>query len=46
MYLKHNNMSKKADNASLIEYFDQYQAFCFDLSPDSVLKGGLNFKYK
>tara|TARA_B100001971_G_C18180140_1_gene532292 strand:+ start:750 stop:1274 length:525 start_codon:yes stop_codon:yes gene_type:complete len=46
MYLKHNNMNKKADKGSLIEYFDQYQAFCFDLSPDSVLKGGLNFKYK
>ena len=44
-YLKSNNMKKKANNGSLIEYFDKYQAFCFDLSPDSVLKGGLNFKY-
>ena len=45
-YLKLNNMKKKANNVSLIEYFDKYQAFCFDLSPDSVLKGDLNFKYK
>ena len=39
-------MKKKADNVPLIEYFDKYQAFCFDLSPDSVLRGNLNFKYK
>ena len=45
-YLEHNNMKKKADNVPLIEYFDKYQAFCFDLSLDSVLKGNLNFKYK
>ena len=45
-YLKLNNMKKKANNVSLIEYFDKYQAFCLDLSPDSVLKGDLNFTYK
>ena len=45
-YLKLNNMKKKANNVSIIEYFDKYQAFCFDLSSDSVLKGDLNFKYK
>ena len=45
-YLKLNNAKKKAYNASLIEYFDKYQAFCFDLTPDSVLKGDLNFNYK
>ena len=45
-YLTHNNKKKKADNVPLIEYFDKYQAFCFDLSLDSVLKGNLNFKYK
>ena len=45
-YFTHNNMKKKADNVPLIEYFDKYQAFCFDLSLDSVLKGNLNFKYK
>ena len=45
-YLEHNNMEKKADNVPLIEYFDRYQAFCLDLSLDSVLKGDLNFRYK
>ena len=45
-YLKLNNMKKKGNNVSLIEYFDKYQAFCFDLRPDSVLKGDLNFTYK
>ena len=45
-YLKLNNMRKKADNISLIEYFVKYQAFCFDLTPDSVLKGDLNFNYE
>ena len=45
-YLEHNNMKKKADNVPLIEYFDRYQAFCLDLSLDSVLKGDLNFRYK
>ena len=45
-YLTHNNKKKKADNVPLIEYFDKYQAFCFDLSLDSVLRGNLNFKYK
>ena len=45
-YLEHNNMKKKADNVPLIEYFGKYQAFCLDLSLDSVLKGDLNFRYK
>ena len=45
-YLKHNNMNKKANNVSIIKYFDKYQAFCLDLTPDSVLEGDLNFKYK
>ena len=45
-YLKLNDMKKKAYNTSLIEYFDKYQAFCLDLSLDSVLKGDLKFRYK
>ena len=45
-YLEYNYMKKKADNVPLIEYFDKYQAFCLDLSLDSVLKGDLNFRYK
>ncbi len=27
----------------LIEYFNKYESFCFDLNPDNVLKGDLNF---
>ena len=42
-YLKLNNTIKKANNVSLFQYFDKYQAFCFDLSLDSVLTGELNF---
>ena len=34
------------NNIGLVAYFDQYQAFCFDLSSDSVIKGDLNFNYK
>ena len=45
-YLKLNNTKEKAYNASLIRYFDKYQAFCLDLSLDSVLKCDLNFRYK
>ena len=45
-YLEHNNTGKKANNVYLVDYFDKYQTFCFDLSLDSVLKGNLNFKYK
>jgi cytochrome b pre-mRNA-processing protein 3 len=45
-YLKLNNMIKNTSNISLIEYFNKYQTFCFDLPLESVLKGILNFKYK
>ena len=45
-YLKQNADKKSADNIGLVEYFDKYQAFCFDLSSDSVLSGDLNFNYK
>ena len=30
----------------LIDYFDKYEAFCLDLSSDSVLKGEIKFNYK
>ena len=33
-------------NKGIIDYFDKYEAFCFDLKPDSVLKGELKFNYK
>jgi len=45
-YLESNNEQKNSNNTPLIDYFDKYQAFCFDLSSDSVLKGDLKFNYK
>ena len=45
-YLVQNSDKKKANYISLVDYFDKYQAFCFELGPDSVLKGDLNFNYK
>ena len=45
-YLAQNIEIKSADNIGLVEYFDKYQAFCFDLSSDSVSKGDFNFNYK
>jgi len=45
-YLTQNADKKSTNNIELVEYFDKYQAFCFDLSSDSVLKGDLNFNYK
>ena len=45
-YLDQNKDQKKPNNMLLINYFDKYQAFCFDLSSNSVLKGDLNFNYK
>ena len=45
-YFEHYNKGKKANKVHLIEYFEKYQAFCLDLTLDSVLKGDLNFKYK
>ena len=45
-YLDRNKDQKTANNMLLIKYFDKYQAFCFDLNPDSVLKGYVKFNYK
>ena len=45
-YLEQNNRKNPTINPLLIEYFNQYEAFCFDLIPDSVLKGDLNFNFK
>ena len=45
-YLTQNVDKKSTNNIGLVEYFDKYRAFCFDLSSDSVLKGDLNFNYK
>tara|TARA_B000000460_G_scaffold28812_1_gene18203 strand:- start:70 stop:456 length:387 start_codon:yes stop_codon:yes gene_type:complete len=45
-YLELNNVNNTTINEGIIEYFDKYEAFCFDLNPDSVLKGELKFNYK
>ena len=45
-YFELNNNKNSIINKGIIEYFDKYEAFCFDLRPDSVLKGELNFNYK
>jgi len=44
-YLKLNNIAKNLDNRGIIDYFDKYHTFCFDLSNDSILKGDLDFNY-
>jgi len=45
-YLNTNFDKKSLNNDLLLKYFDKYQAFCFDLSSDSVLRGELNFNFK
>jgi len=45
-YLRLNNIKNTTNNKDIIEYFDKYEAFCFDLNPDSVLQGELKFNYK
>jgi len=44
-YLKLRSEDKNCDYMAIIEYFNKYETFCFDLNPDSVLKGELNFYY-
>jgi len=44
-FLKANSAKNIPDNESIIDYFNKYEAFCFDLSLDSVLEGEINFKY-
>ena len=45
-YLSTNDDVKSKNNTNIVDYFNKYQAFCFDLCLDSVLKGDLNFTYK
>ena len=45
-YLSAKDETKALYNRNLLDYFNKYQAFCFDLCLDSVLKGDLNFTYK
>ena len=44
-YLTLNINKNMTNKAMLVEYFDKYHAFCFDLNEDSVLKGELKFNY-
>ena len=43
--LECNNNKKTPNYDNLIDYFQDFQTFCFDLSSDSVLKGELRFKF-
>ena len=45
-YLLQNNRQNTNNNSNLVDYFNKYQSFCFDLNPYSVLSGDLNFNYK
>ena len=45
-YLESNNVKNTVNNDSIIDYFDKYEAFCFDLNSNSVLRGELKFNYK
>ena len=44
-YLDRKKKEKSLNKLTLIDYFDKYQTFCFDLNSDSVLRGELNFNY-
>ena len=45
-YLEQNNIKNITNNKGIIEYFNEYAAFCLDLASDSVLKGELKFTYR
>ena len=45
-WFKSNIDHKSRNYQPLIDYFNKYEAFCFDLSSDSVLEGKINFNYK
>ena len=44
-YLSKNDEKNTDKNHDLVKYFNKYEAFCLDLSQDSVLNGDLNFNY-
>ena len=44
-HLAQNNIKNNANIKHIVEYFNKYEAFCFDLSSDSVLQGELKFNY-
>ena len=43
--IEYLQVKNSTDNKDLIDYFNKYEAFCFDLKPDSVLRGEINFNY-
>ena len=45
-YLVLNSSKIQSFETNLVNYFDKYEAFCFDLKSDSVLKGDLFFNFK
>ena len=45
-YFEEKDGKKTPQIMALINYFEKYEAFCFSLSPDSVLRGDFKFKYK
>ena len=45
-YLEVNNVTNNAVNRGITEYFNKYEAFCFDLIPYNVLQGEIKFNYK
>ena len=44
--LRFNSNKKTVFNKNIINYFNNFKTFCFDLSLDSVLKGELKFTFK
>jgi len=45
-YLELNDVKNTTNNDGIVEYFDKYEAFCFDLNSNSVLSGELKFNHK
>jgi len=44
-FLTYKSNYKEHNNAGIVDYFDKYKAFCFDLNPDSVIENILIFNY-
>ena len=45
-YLNLNNSKNNTYYMGIIDYFNKYEAFCFDLIPYNVLQGEIKFNYK
>ena len=42
-YLNTNNSKNNTNYMAIIDYFNKYEAFCFDLIPYNVLQGEIKF---